>query len=234
MSNISDLAAALSDPGDPTAGLRIGLITEINASGKVRTEQTDTAWLARDQDSYLTVGDRVWMVKQGATWLVAGRLSGGLTVPVAKRKAASQSVTSSITLVNDTSLFYVLPIGMYRVQLVAHYTSAAALADIRSAWTFSGTAVSGGRSCVGPGSVTDAVAGTSTSSVMRSSGHNIDTEVIYGTDAGITTGALQEDLLLAVSVAGTLRWQWAQGASNPNGTSVSVASRLYVTPCLIV
>lgn len=238
MSTIGDLAGHLADPGDPTAMLRVGVITEIAATAdrKVRTDQTDTAWLARDQDTRLAVGDRVWMVKQGSTFLVAGRLNSGLTEPVVKRKTSgNQSVTSSATPVNDTDIFYALPIGTYRVELFAHFESTSVTPDLRSMWSFSGTVASGGRTCLGPGVATTAVDGSATTSVMRSTGHGFATEITYGTDAaGASPGTLREDLLLIVTVAGTLRWMWAQGTSNAAATIVSAATRLYISPVRIL
>lgn len=232
----TDLAKALSDKGDPSGTLRIGVITAVDTgiAQKVRTDQTGTAWLNRDQGATLAVGDRVWMIKQGATFLVAGRLNGPPDTPFGKRKFNAQSVTSSTVTVNDTDLFVPLQPGMYRVELVAHYSSPAALADIRSKWVYSGTTATNGRSCVGPGSVTTAVEGDAAGSVFRASGHGFGTDVIYGTDAGLASGVLMEDMIVIPSTIGVLQWQWAQGASNANATSVSVASRLYITPIRLV
>lgn len=232
-----DLAEALAGPADPSGTLRIAVITAVGTdpARKVQTDQTGTAWLNRDQDALLAVDDRVWMIQQGATFLVAGRLSGTVArVPICKRKNPVQSVTSSATPVDDTSLFYPLTPGSYRVQLVAHFSSPSASADLRSKWTFSGTTGTNGRACLGPGSVTTAVEGQSAGSVMRSSGHGFGTEVVYGTDAGLAAGVLQEDIVLIPTTNGILQWQWAQGTSNVDATTVSVASRLYITPITFV
>lgn len=228
---VTDLADALSTK-DPTTTMRIGVITEIDttSAAKVRTDQTGTAWIARSQDIRLAVDDRVWMLQQNGVFIVGGRLSVPLSRPIVKRKANTQVVTSSATPVNDTDLWAVLEPGTYRLQLIVHYSSPSDVADIRSLWDFSGTFSSGGRSCFGPGQITTAAAGTAAGSVSRSSGHGFTTAIVYGTDAGLTACALQEDVLLEVETVGTLQWMWAQGTSNANATTVSVASRLYITP----
>jgi len=227
-----DLAGLLAEK-EPTADLRIGVITAIDtgAARKVRTDQTDLAWLARDQDSQLLVGDRVWMVKQKSTWIVGGRLSGIPSGTICKRKLASQGVTSSTTLVNDTDLAWPLSIGTYRIELFAHCSSPSDVPDLRTAWAFTGgTISSNGRSVMGPGENTTAAEGQSAGSVSRASGHGFATAVRIGLDAGLAASVLHEDMLVTVTAAGTLQWQWAQGASNANTTTVSTASRMYVTP----
>jgi len=224
---------------DPSAELRIGVITAIDTGSakKVRTDQTDLAWIARSQDAQLLVGDRVWMLRQGSTWLVGGRLSGIPSTPYVKRKNPIQTVTNSATAVNDTSLAVDLPVGAHRVQLFAHFSCPSAAADLRSQWAITGGGVmaSQGRSCFGPGSASTAVDGSSTNSVARASGHNIGTAVIYGADAGLDASVLSEDILMLVTTAGTLQWQWAQGtATSGVTTTVSTASRVFVTPIQMI
>jgi len=74
---IGQLADHMSDV-DPPVNLRIAVVTAVEATGsrRLKTNQTDTAWLNRDKDSDFAVGDRVWLLKQGSVFLVAGRLSG--------------------------------------------------------------------------------------------------------------------------------------------------------------
>jgi hypothetical protein len=227
-----NLAGLLADK-EPSADLRIGIITAIGTTParKVQTDQTDAAWLARDQDTQLLVGDRVWMVRQKSTFIVAGRLSGSPSGTICKRKLSAQVVTSSTTLVNDTDLAWPLLAGTYRIELFVHASSPSDVPDLRSAWTFvGGTIGSNGRSVFGPGVNTTAAEGQSAGSVSRASGHGFATAVQIGLDAGLSASVLHEDMLVTVTVPGTLQWQWAQGASNANATTVSTASRMYVTP----
>lgn len=231
-----DLAQALTENPDPSGSLRIGVITAVgtDAARKVKTDQTGTAWLNRDQDTALAVNDRVWMIKQGATFLVAGRLSGNLSQPVVRRKTSNETRTSTITPTDDNSLAYPLVAGsLYRIQLFVAYSSPSATPDIRSKWAFSGSTGSN-RSCIGPGAATTATEGQSSGSVMRSSVQGFATETIYGTDAGLGTGAIHEDLLLTPTISGVLQWQWAQGTSDANATTVTTASRMYITPVTAV
>lgn len=83
---ISQLAEQIASTSEETlsASLRMGTITEVETSGsfRVRTSATATAWLSRDRDTVLAVGDKVWMIRQGSVWLVGGRLSGGQATPV--------------------------------------------------------------------------------------------------------------------------------------------------------
>lgn len=225
---VQDLAKSLTDSSSVPV-VRIAMITAISSAAgkKVQTDQTGTAWLNRSEDTALGVGDRVWMLQQNTTFIVGGRLSGEPpTGPLVKAKSVTQTVTSSITAVDDNDFGVTLQPGVYRVELVVHFTSASAAADLRSLWRTTGTITVNGRSVFGPAASTADV----TSDVFRASGHFGTTAVIYGTDAGLTTGTLREDLLVTVAVAGLLQWQFAQGTSSASGTSVSSASRLYVTP----
>ncbi len=81
----SELADQIvGDPETPNASLRISTVTAVEATGnrRVQTSATSTAWLSRDADASLSVGDKVWIVQQGSVWLVGGRLSGGSSAPV--------------------------------------------------------------------------------------------------------------------------------------------------------
>ena len=82
MTTLADQIAAPADA--PSAALRIGTITaiEVGGSGRVQTDSTLGAWLSRDADSLLSVGDRVWILQQGTVWLVCGRVGVGTGVPV--------------------------------------------------------------------------------------------------------------------------------------------------------
>lgn len=83
---INQLAAQIAAPSEDTltASLRMGIVTAIETTGsfRVKTDTTATAWLSRDRDTVLAVGDKVWIIKQGSVWLVGGRLSGGSATPI--------------------------------------------------------------------------------------------------------------------------------------------------------
>jgi hypothetical protein len=237
-SRIEDLARRLTRE-DITCKVRVGTITDIDwqPGHKVKTDITDAAWLPRDEDIALAVGDRVWILQQGPMMLVCGRLSGDPSTPTMMRKAATQTVTSSIVLVNDDDLTVDLEPGAYRVELFAHgsSTNAADTSDIRLAWTFSGT-VTAARTCIGPGPVSGNITGDDTTAqtgVMRSSGHAITTSVIYGLTQDASAG-IHEDISMEVTAAGTLQLQFAQGTSNATASSLTTASRMYVTPVRVV
>lgn len=147
------------------------------------------------------------------------------------KKAAAQSVTSSATVVDDTDLQTTLVPGTFRIEAFLHASGAAA-GDIKTTWTFAGTASDSSRSCFGPGvnttNVEAAVTAATTVGVNRSSTHFITTEVSYGVD-GTNTSAIHEDLYLVISAGGILKLRWAQNTSNGTASTLSVASRLYVS-----
>jgi hypothetical protein len=166
-------------------------------------------------------GMRSYLVDTGLEYIFAG----GVWAPEMQfvKKAGTETITSSAVLQNDDHFVWVLPVGTYRVEAFLHASGAAA-GDVQTAWTFSGTVVNTGRSCFGPQLGTADVSATT----MRSSGHGVGTAINYGLDAALAT-VIHEDLYLEVTVAGTLRLQWAQNASNGTGTAFSAASRVYVT-----
>lgn len=83
---LTQLAATIAAPSEDTlsAALRMGVVTAVEAVEpfRVQTDATSTAWLTRDRESALSVGDRVWMLKQGTVWMVGGRLTGGSATPI--------------------------------------------------------------------------------------------------------------------------------------------------------
>ena len=83
---MTQLAEQIASPAtDPAvATLRIATVTNIEITGKRRaqTDATSTAWLSRDSDTEIRVGDRVWLLQQGAVWLIGGRLGGGSATPI--------------------------------------------------------------------------------------------------------------------------------------------------------
>lgn len=82
---INDLADQITTDRDdkPHAHVRVAVVTAIDATTgrRVQTDQTGTAWIARSEDTALAVGDRVWMLQTGSTFLVGGRLSGEPSAP---------------------------------------------------------------------------------------------------------------------------------------------------------
>jgi microcystin-dependent protein len=75
---ITALAAQISGPASTPLTMRIAAVTAVQsaAGAKVQTSETGTGWINRSEDTSLVVGDRVWLLNQGAAWVVGGRLSG--------------------------------------------------------------------------------------------------------------------------------------------------------------
>lgn len=80
---LSGVVAQIKD-GPKYAEIRIGIVTAIDtASGaRLQTDATSEAWVNRSEDLAVAVGDRVWLLKQGAAYIVAGRLSGEPSGPM--------------------------------------------------------------------------------------------------------------------------------------------------------
>jgi hypothetical protein len=233
--DIERLADRLTDQKAPVQ-VRIAVVTAINlgVGRRVQCDITDTAWIPRSQDVALAVGDRVWLIQEGPIFVVGGRLSGDPSTPQVKQKMNVQSVTSSTTIVNDTELAVTLAIGVYRIELFALVGNPVTSddGDVRSAWSNTGTMLNNGRFCIGPGPASTDNRGNTTaagSGITRATGHALATEVVYGITDGASS-VIHEDLLVGVSVAGILQWQWAQGTSSSTATSVQANSRIVVTP----
>jgi microcystin-dependent protein len=75
---VAKLAEQISTTPDRPLAMRIASVTAVDsgAGGKVQTSETSTGWINRSEDTFLAVGDRVWLLNQGASWVVGGRLSG--------------------------------------------------------------------------------------------------------------------------------------------------------------
>lgn len=146
------------------------------------------------------------------------------TTPTLIQKATSlPAVVSSTTLVNDSELAGIaLGIGVWDVQFMIYATAdtSTTLGDIKTAWTFSGTA-SGFRSCLGPavGSVTQP-----TTTLMRTSIHGFGTSVTYGINATGTFSRIEERSMFTVTAAGNLNFQYAQDTSSTTATTVQAGS----------
>ncbi len=143
-----------------------------------------------------------------------------------KSKAATESVTSSTTLQDDDDLFMDLEAGKsYRVWLILTVASGGAeAADIKTSWTFAGTATKVGRCVWGLGISSTA---TDDSAFSKSSGVAIGASVSYGIDAGQAAACYESLILEDVTVAGRLQLQWAQVASNATATVLSTTSRVF-------
>lgn len=151
--------------------------------------------------------------------------SAGEWVPLVQfiKKTANQSLASSTTLFDDFDLQVQLVPGQYRVEAFLHATGANSGGDIKIAWSYSGTVITGNRVARGI-----AVAATdNTAAASRSTGHFLTTAVSYGLESDTT--AVTEDILLRVSTPGTLTLRWAQDTADATVTTVSAASRLYIT-----
>lgn len=141
------------------------------------------------------------------------------------KKAATETVTNSSVLQDDDDFVGInFEAGKYYdLELLAHGAGPAA-ADIKLAWSFTGTLAMTGRSCLGPPTTTADVTATA---VMRYAGHNVTTTIGYGTD-GTNTTVIHERLRFYVSVAGALTMQWAQNSANATGCTLSAATFLFI------
>jgi hypothetical protein len=160
----------------------------------------------------IAVGDKVT-----ATW--------GNSVRIRHlKKAATESVTSSVTLQDDNDFVLTLSANtVYRVTLSVATTGATG-GDLRAAWAVTGTVTSPtGRFVVGPESGTT----SSASTLVRSTGAlTLTTNIVYGTDGSSNTGVREEFIADAGVSGGTLKFQWAQGASSATATTVLANSFL--------
>jgi hypothetical protein len=147
---------------------------------------------------------------------------GDFIVPKFIHKAASESVTSSTTLQDDDDLTVDLPVGTWRVQVWLTATGATG-GDIKVSWTNTGTMSVIGRSCLGPNlSTTSNLDGG-----ILLSATTFGASVEYGLSSA--NHAINEDLLIDVSVAGSIQMRWAQVASSGTATTLSTSSRMYIT-----
>lgn len=150
-------------------------------------------------------------------------------VPNIVTKAATTSITSNITLANDSELVNIaLEIGTWEIEAMYWYTCVATGAgNLKAGWLFSGT-LSGtpNRMCVGQGAGGTAAPTAVTNMNMSAVAYN--TAVTYG---GNNTAipfhsALETASLFVVTAAGNLSVQFAQGTSNATPTVVQAGSRV--------
>lgn len=134
-------------------------------------------------------------------------------------KAGAESVTSSTTYQDDDDLAVTLPVGVWRVQVFLSASGLSA-AGLKTQWTTTGTITGIGRLCHGP-----AETATPASGDARMVSTGLGNSMIYG----LTSAGVYEDLLVEVTVSGVLQLQWAQNASNGTATTLSTASRMFIT-----
>ncbi len=145
-------------------------------------------------------------------------------IPTYIVKAGSETVNNSATLQNDNDLVVALPVGVFRIEAVIHYTSSGTTADFSAAWTTTGTMTSLGRSILGPGQGMTVL----TDMNVRFQGLAIGTGSDVGGN-GTSSNVYMEDMLLEVTVAGTLQFQWAQRVATAVDTILTSASRMFIT-----
>ncbi len=143
------------------------------------------------------------------------------------KKAAGETVTSSITPQDDDTFVLTLAANtVYEIRLNLLATGAAA-GDIRVSWVATGTVTSPtGRAVFGPSSGVT----TSGGDTIRMTGtHAFTTQIVYGTDGTNPSHVLEEFLVDAGVSGGTLKLQWAQGTSSATATTVLANSWLTQT-----
>lgn len=167
-------------------------------------------------------GMKAWV---GATNLDY-QYSSGVWVPLLQyiKKPSNTLVTNSTVLIDDPDFQVPMVPGTYRVEAFLHMAGANTGGDLALTWTYSGTVLSGNR--VARGMAVAETAGVA--ALGRWTGHYLTTVVKYGCERDDTT-AVNEDILLRVSTPGVLKMRWAQETADPTATSISAASRLYIS-----
>lgn len=167
--------------------------------------------------------------------VTAAKLNARQTLFVDK-SAASQSVVSSTTFVDDTALqLTLLPSRTYDVRCVLSVTGDPA-GDIKLQWSL-GTdlAMTVKRHARGPTigttDVTGGSAAATTVGVNRaSSAHAEGTTNSYGLDGTNASDVVEEFTITTGSVGGLLKLQWAQRTSSAVATVVGTSSFLRADP----
>lgn len=156
--------------------------------------------------------------------VLAGNIvdAADIAVPYYLAKATSESVTSSTAFQNDDDFVLALPVGVWRVELRLTVSGPSA-SDLKVTWTNTGTMALIGRSVVGPSTATT----DTTSGLAKFQALALGSSGTYGTD-GSNSASVWEDLLIEVTVAGTLTMQWAQNGSG-TATTLSASSRVFLT-----
>jgi hypothetical protein len=133
-------------------------------------------------------------------------------------KTATQTVSASTTLVDDTHMTVALPAAGTYVVTAMFLASGTAAGDLKVAWAYTGTLTNGYRGGQGPSSAsTDALAATNAGTVRSAAAGNTASTVTssapYGVD-GTNFSCIQEAGVIIVSTTGTLKVQWAQLAAS--------------------
>jgi hypothetical protein len=149
---------------------------------------------------------------------ITGDLSGtGKGVTTYLRKTTATSRLSTITPANDPEMLVNLDAStIYYVEMFIAY-KASTTGDFRSVWSVPSGAT-GYRWCLG-----EAVAGTDRENTsMRTGGHNLTSEIVYGGHSSGVTSCGWETLYITTTTAGTLNFKWSQGTSD--GTNATILS----------
>lgn len=140
-----------------------------------------------------------------------------------KSKAAAESVTSSTTLQNDDDLVIpTLEVGKSYSVWAFLAASGAAAGDIKTSWSWAGTATKFSRSCLGPTTGTTDITNTS----MRAARHGAATAIPYGLDGSLESLIMEQLTIETVTVAGSLQLQWAQNTSSGTASTLNTTSRI--------
>lgn len=196
-----------------------------SGSTAARTDAEITAYLGRG--GWLRIADVA--IPAGSSSISTGNIIQNpvaykvASVPSSVVKTASQSVASSIVLVDDNDLKVTLPVGLWRVSALLSVVSSGTIGDFKCAWSFAGTlGPNPARACLGPATDTSA-----TTTNLKALTFPLTTEVPYGALSGQGVH-IQEDLFLPVTAAGLLTLRWAQNASNANAAVLEAGSRLFI------
>jgi hypothetical protein len=148
-------------------------------------------------------------------------------------KTADQSVTSSTTLVNDTHLTLTVAASAsytFELMLMAQSAGGSAAGDFKAGFTFPAAA-----SChfMGTGPNNADLPGSSSSNsngewIARNNATSGSSTIPYGM-SGIPIGIRMTGLLITGANSGSLRLQWAQGASDANATTLLTGSFMRMT-----
>ena len=146
-------------------------------------------------------------------------------IPQTVTKTATETVNNSSTYQDDDDLSgLALGVGTWWVRMCLFMTcTTSATPDIKTKWTFSGTATNAIRMIKGPGSTN--VASPSVITPVYLSGVPMANDAIYGLNATSTFAYAEEEVFnLTVTVAGNLTLQWAQNTANASNTNMHAGS----------